>query len=250
MIEQDLLEGNIFYNYIYLDPSKPGYYNYGNLHFDYEPFYVGKGKNNRCYSHLFETKDNTYNPKKFNKIQKIRKNIGYDPIILKIYEDLEESIALQNEKDLIKNIGRHDLKLGPLTNLTDGGDNTNWISFNDIKKDEIRLKCKIASSGESNPMYGKSIKDVWIKKYGLDVANKMWYESNEKRSINCKNKGTKGVIQYDKNNNIIKIYPSLTEASIITGININSISFVCKGKRKSAGGYIWKYEKINEPNVQ
>jgi hypothetical protein len=36
----------IFYNYIYLDPRKPGRYTFKNLNFSllFEPFYVGKGK--------------------------------------------------------------------------------------------------------------------------------------------------------------------------------------------------------------
>lgn len=55
-------------------------------------------------------------------------------------------------------------------------------------------------------------------------------------------KNQKKVSQYDKNNNLIKIFDSIIQASIETGINKGNISSVCTGKRKTAGGYIWKYD--------
>lgn len=39
------------------------------------------------------------------------------------------------------------------------------------------------------------------------------------------------------------IYESIMSAGIFTNIDCSSISAVCKGKRKSAGGYHWRYEK-------
>jgi hypothetical protein len=51
-----------------------------------------------------------------------------------------------------------------------------------------------------------------------------------------------GVEQYTDENEFIKEYSSIEDASIITSINGGSISLVCKGKRKTAGGFIWKYK--------
>jgi hypothetical protein len=98
------------------------------------------------------------------------------------------------------------------------------------------------STGENNPMYGKSIESIWIKKYGKVEANIRWKESNKKRSINGKGKGTKPVEQYDKQMNLVTTYNSMSEASNQTGTNINCISYVCKGDRKYAGGFIWKWK--------
>lgn len=41
---------------------------------------------------------------------------------------------------------------------------------------------------------------------------------------------------------IITTYPSLTEASLSIGIYKSTISKVAKGKRKTAGGYGWRYQ--------
>ena len=49
------------------------------------------------------------------------------------------------------------------------------------------------------------------------------------------------VNQYDKQNNFIKIWNSIIEASKELNINASCICNNCKKRRKSAGGYIWKY---------
>ena len=40
---------------------------------------------------------------------------------------------------------------------------------------------------------------------------------------------------------LLATFPSLAEAERVTGIADGSISACCRGKLKSAGGYIWKY---------
>lgn len=49
------------------------------------------------------------------------------------------------------------------------------------------------------------------------------------------------VLQIDKETNkVVGRYDTITEAQKITGIS--HISCVCRGQRKTAGGYIWKYQ--------
>lgn len=53
------------------------------------------------------------------------------------------------------------------------------------------------------------------------------------------------VVMYDYKGNYIDEFISIAEAERLTGAR--GISSVCKGRRKTAGGYIWKYkESINE----
>lgn len=105
-----------YYVYVYLDPNKFGDFSYDDLFFKNEPFYVGKGTRNRCYSGI---RDKI----KSIKTAKIKSLIdsGSFPIIIKIFENISNEEACILEIKTIEKIGRIDLKTGPLSNLTSGG---------------------------------------------------------------------------------------------------------------------------------
>ena len=64
-------------------------------------------------------------------------------------------------------------------------------------------------------------------------------EHKSKRSLNNPNKTP--VVQLSTNNESLNTYHSIREAQRITGICRKCISKVCNNKRKTAGGYIWKF---------
>ena len=70
------------------------------------------------------------------------------------------------------------------------------------------------------------------------------YGTRSKRAsetqINDKNK-SKAVQMFDRQGNLLAAFPSINEAERITSIFNGNISKCCLGKRKSAGGYVWKY---------
>lgn len=107
------------------------------------PFYVGIGDSEkRAYNKINRTK--------------IWKNIakkGYEVEIL--FEDLTWEQAIEKEKEFIALYGRRDLGLGPLINLTDGGEGT--IGYR--HSDEVKEKCRLASSGVNGVWYGKKRPD-------------------------------------------------------------------------------------------
>lgn len=54
---------------------------------------------------------------------------------------------------------------------------------------------------------------------------------------------SKAVLQIDiKTNEIIKEFPSVSEVQRQLGISITHISECCKGKRKTCGGFKWRYK--------
>lgn len=90
-----------------------------------------------------------------------------------------------------------------------------------------------------------------------NVNNLEWVTSSEntihaynnslkKKYYGKNNWNSKPVYQFDENNRLVDIHESVSRATKDTGIK--HISCCCLGKRKTAGGYIWRY--ANENNKQ
>ena len=152
---------NIFYNYIYLDPRKPGNYNYGQYHFDYEPFYVGKGSNGR-YKGIHKNCKEIISEIKLSNLEHICEFL---------HKNLSENVALSKETELILMIGRKNKGSGPLINKQDSdfGKSGRIVSdktrekmrknhkgmFGKKQSDETREKMRKSHKGEKNYFYSK-----------------------------------------------------------------------------------------------
>ena len=66
-------------------------------------------------------------------------------------------------------------------------------------------------------------------------------EHKQKISDAMKGVNAKKVIQYTKSGEFVREWPSMTAIWQELGIRQCSICMCCKGKYKSAGGYVWKY---------
>ena len=81
------------------------------------------------------------------------------------------------------------------------------------------------------------------------IDNLEWciYSYNNKHAYKKKLKVPcyKEIQQYDKNNNFIKLWNGSREIERNLKINNSNIIQCCKGKRKTAGNYIWKYKRGN-----
>lgn len=142
---------NKFYVYAFLDPRKKGNFQYGNLTFEYEPFYVGKGSGKRASEHFRPSEmKRDYNPHKNRKITKIT-NAGLKPIIKIISNNMNEKDSFSKEVDIIALIGKKK-DGGPLTNIYDGGEGCSKSKEQRIK---ISKKVKEWHSKNKHPFEGK-----------------------------------------------------------------------------------------------
>lgn len=117
------------------------------------PFYIGKGKGNRSEHHVKIASKNPTPQKGKHFLNTIRKILreGKYPIITIIETNLTETQAYDLEKKLIIDIGRKDIKTGPLLNLTNGGEG-GAISPN-ILKDSHNTPEYIKSASERMVQY-------------------------------------------------------------------------------------------------
>ena len=102
-----------------------------------------------------------------------------------------------------------------------------------------------------DPEYKTQINHIDENKLNNHISNLEWVTPKENINYGTANarRATaldKPVEQYDLQGNLIAIYPSGIEAALQTGIDNTGICYVCKGKRKTAGGYKWRYKQEKE----
>lgn len=83
---------------------------------------------------------------------------------------------------------------------------------------------------------GSKASEETVRKMRMKTASQ---ETRLKMSESCK---TKVAILQLKNGSLVSRYPSLAEAQRQTGVAYPSIIATAKGRRKTAGGFEWKYE--------
>lgn len=178
-------------------------------------FYIGIGKMKRAWNF----KDRNIHWKRY-----VKKH-GY-PIVEIIKENLNKNEAIELEEQLILEYGRKGYeKDGILVNITLGGEGTSGYKWDDERKNnhsDVMKQWMIENKSNWKKIWKEGIKNRYI-----DYNN-----------INNGRKGKK-VCQYDLEGNLIKEYSSKKDAENKTNIKITE---AVRGKSKTAGGYIWKYQ--------
>lgn len=116
------------------------------------------------------------------------------------------------------------------------------------KSKSLRAHRLVAMAFIPNPENKKCINHIDCNKINNNVDNLEWVTHKENMVHAYKNGLYKNanrrrkVIQFDNENNIIKEFISIKEASLKTKANKTSISLCCSGIQYTAGGFVWKYK--------
>lgn len=81
-------------------------------------------------------------------------------------------------------------------------------------------------------------------KHNNNVDNLEWatYSENNQHAYDTNLKtDNRKIVMLDNNNTLIRVFNSIHEGARETNLDHRRIQLVCKGKRKSTGGYKWKY---------
>ena len=201
-----------------------------------------------------------YNKHFYDAIQKYGwKNIKKDVL----YSGISQEDAYRLEIELISKYKSNDREFG--YNKSSGGESSvrglHWHQSKEtIEKksqkmrgrkltQEQRKKLSESLKGHVSPNKGKHLSEE--AKTKISNALKTWNAEHESPNKGRKYKKTQEAILATSRGHYKPvvcvetgiIYESIMYAGIFTNIDHSSISAVCRGKRKSAGGYHWRYEK-------
>ena len=215
------------------------YYTYAYLREDKTPYYIGKGKGNRCYK---RKRKDIKPPKDKSRIIFLKQNIT-------------EEEAFRHEIYMIAVFGRKDLRTGILHNRTDGGDGASGYKHTEKNKEKFKecgkiggKKCHQLGLGTFSRTKEQITKHSKIsgnmggtksKKLGLGIHGLSKQEIIENGKKGGKITGEKNMKEF------VVLSPS---GEVIKGKNIKlfckennlnqgNFSNVLLGKRKSHKGY-------------
>lgn len=174
---------------------------------------------------------------------------------IKGYEGLYQISNLGNVKSLSKQIIRSNGKKQTFKEkkLKPGLSKNGYLSvslFKNGKGKTYMIHRLVAETFIENINNYKCINHKDENKQNNIVNNLEWctYEYNNQYNDKMKHRRI-NVLQYTKDNKLIKKWDGLINVEKELGISRNNITSVCKGKRRYAGGYIWKYDKGRKESI-
>lgn len=128
------------------------------------------------------------------------------------------------------------------------------VLFKNGERKMFRVHRLVSEAFIDNPLNKQEVNHKDEDKTNNRVDNLEWMTRNENINYGTHNervakahinhpKLSKPVLQFTKDEIFVNEYPSIKEVERQTGIANQSISACCIGKRKSAGGSVWKYKE-------
>jgi len=198
-------------------------------------YYIGSSVNilNRWKRHIKELKSNKHHS---IKLQRHVDKYGIDDLEFSIVSQCDKS-KLLNEEQLFLD------KEFPYFNTNKiAGVANNGTPWNKGKKMELQPwnKGKKMDEKQRLNLIGHTVSIETREKLRKSKLGKTF--NITEGILNRNKKLCIPVLQFDKDGNFIRRYNSLKE-TVDFGFTYQHVSACCRGKRKSAGGYIWKYER-------
>lgn len=159
----------------------------------------------------------------------------WKPVAVKGFESKYEVSNLGR----VKSIGTYNTyKRGILVPMIDTSGYEHVMLFSDGMRKDISIHRLVALTfiPNSNGLRYVNHKDENIR--NNNVSNLEWCTN----SYNLVYSVGKAVGQYSKEGTLIKVFNTIADASKELKIPTTNISKCCKGLRKSAGNFVWKYE--------
>lgn len=172
---------------------------------------------------------------------------GIENFTFEVLEICEDSISL-NEKEIYYINKYQSFESG--YNETVGGNGTKkYYTYNKDKRLKIIYKLLKESNlnlkeiGDKVGLSCSTINDINNGRIGFDTNIKYPIRNKEECLKIAKAKISRKIAQYNMNGEHIQTFDSITEACNFLKLSrySSSISACCKGKHKSAYGYIWRY---------
>ena len=122
-----------------------------------------------------------------------------------------------------------------------------YLCNNNVRK-YFKLHRLVAQAFIPNPYNLPEVNHKDENKKNNCVENLEWITHIDNCNYGTRNKRvgdsrSKPILQYSKSGEFIKELPSSREAERILGIANQHIIACCKGKRKSSGGFVWRYKE-------
>ena len=140
--------------------------------------------------------------------------------------------------------------------LKPGNTGRGYLSVKLCKDGKVRqmlVHRLVAEAFVPNPQSLETVNHKNEDKHNNNVSNLEWMTSVDNSNYGTRNKRlaegnvnhpkkSKQVQMLDKQTSeLLATFPSIQEAERQTGISDGNICFCCSGRRKSAGGYLWRY---------